>query len=155
MDMSNGECWKWLEVGNIWPLTLRAVFVFFFSSDCTFEWFYLATSFSVRWCIFRISRSRFSFNVMGPTCRSRQRNSKLLVGNCWGLIGISVTNKYLFYWYCSMNAGLHSIVMINIYRHAFTFWHHPGIELGIFRSQVGHSTMCRSKSTGIFCNSSS
>jgi len=29
--------------------------------------------------------------------------------------------------------------MVSIYKHAFTFWHHPGIERGTFRSQVGHS----------------
>jgi len=35
-----------------------------------FEWLDLATSFSVRRYIFRISRSRFSFKVMGPRSRS-------------------------------------------------------------------------------------
>jgi len=29
--------------------------------------------------------------------------------------------------------------VVNIYKHAFTFWHRPGIEPGTFRSQVGHS----------------
>jgi len=29
--------------------------------------------------------------------------------------------------------------MLNIYKHAFTFWHRPGIEPGTFQSQVGHS----------------
>jgi len=27
--------------------------------------------------------------------------------------------------------------VVNIYKHAFTFWHRPGIEPGTFRSQVG------------------
>jgi len=40
-----------------------------------FEWLYLATSFSVRRFIFKISRSRFSFKVIGPKSKSPQRKS--------------------------------------------------------------------------------
>jgi len=32
--------------------------------------------------------------------------------------------------------------MVHIYKHAFTFWHRPGIEPGIFRFQVGHFNHC-------------
>jgi len=30
--------------------------------------------------------------------------------------------------------------VVNIYKHAFTFWHRPGIEPGTFPSIVGHSS---------------
>jgi len=33
----------------------------------------------------------------------------------------------------------HNLIMANIYKHAFTFWHRPWIEPHIFGSQVGHS----------------
>jgi len=58
-----------MEVGDIWPLTLRAVFVFFQPR----LYLHNATSFSARAYIFRISRSRFSFRVIGQRSRSQQQ----------------------------------------------------------------------------------
>jgi len=32
-----------------------------------------------------------------------------------------------------------NLIVVNIYKHTLTFWHHPGIEPGTFQSQVRHS----------------
>jgi len=37
--------------------------------------------------------------------------------------------------------------MVNIYKHAFTFWHHPDIEPGTFRSQVSICTTASASRT--------
>jgi len=73
------SAWK-LVTFWLWPLTLRAVFVFFIIRAIPVEWLYLATSFSVWRYIFRISRPRFSFKVKNYWSK-----------NCWSVIGISVT----------------------------------------------------------------
>jgi len=48
---------------DLWPWEL---FSYFSAQAVPFEWLYLATSFLALWYNFRISRSRFSFKVLGP-----------------------------------------------------------------------------------------
>jgi len=66
-------------VESWWHLTLTfdlySYFHIFPAQAIPFEWLYLATSFLVWRCIFRISRSQFSFKVMSSRSRSWQRKS--------------------------------------------------------------------------------
>jgi len=75
---------------------LESYFRSFSIQAICFEWLDLATSFSVWKHIFKISRSQFSFKVMVQGQgyggeKAIASNSKILAGNCWDLIGISVT----------------------------------------------------------------
>jgi len=63
--------WHLTLTFDLWPSKLLFLFLI---SDIHFEWLYLATSFSWRRYIFRISRSGFSFKVM--VTRSRSRSQK-------------------------------------------------------------------------------
>jgi len=79
---------------------LDSFFVFFPPQAILYEWLYLATSFSVRWYIFRISRSRFSFKVIGPRSRSQQwKSSSVQLKNYWLEIA-GAWSEYLLR-YCS------------------------------------------------------
>jgi len=80
-----------------WLVTfdLESYFCIFLIQGIYFEWLYLATLFSVWRHIFRISRSRFNFKVMGP--RSKQwKSGSMQLNNYWpeiagAWIRISVT----------------------------------------------------------------
>jgi len=66
------SAWKLITFDlDLWPWE----FVFFEIQAIPFECLDLATSFSVWRYIFKISRSRFSFKVMVPRSRSRERIS--------------------------------------------------------------------------------
>jgi len=81
---------------DLWPWELWSYFRIFPAQVIPFEWLYLANSFLVWGYIFRTSRSWFSFKVMiqgqgHGSAKAVACKSNLLVANCWGLIGISVT----------------------------------------------------------------
>jgi len=83
----HGEHWKWFKVADIWPMTWELL-SYFSSSGYTFWMASLTTLFSVWWYIFRMSRSWYSFKVMGLRSRSRQRKSRSLqLKNYWSTSG--------------------------------------------------------------------
>jgi len=66
--------------GSWWALTLWAIFVFSTQAFKPLQLLDLATSFSVCRYVFRMSRSRSSFKVMGS--RSRQQKKRPYAGLC-------------------------------------------------------------------------
>jgi len=99
--MPRGGCWVF---ESWWHMTLtfdlESYFHTFPAQAIPFAWLYLATSFLMWWYIFKMSRSRFSFKVMGPRSRSRQHKScSMQLKSCWSETA-GTWSQYLLQ-YCS------------------------------------------------------
>jgi len=89
INMPHGERWVF---GSWWHLIfdLENYFRIFLIQAIPFKWLYLATSFSVWRFILKIFKSGFSFKVMGPRSRSRQRKSgSVQLKNYWSEISLA------------------------------------------------------------------
>jgi len=89
----NARSWKYLTL----TFDLESCFRTFFIQAICFEWLYLADSFSVWRYSFRISRSRFSFEVMSSRSRSRQWNSSSMQLNNYRSETAGAWSEYLLW----------------------------------------------------------
>jgi len=92
--VGNAPSWTLKVIQSWWHLSLTFnldnYFRAFLISAICFKYIYIATLFSVRRYIFRISKSEFSFKVMGSKPKSRQRKSgsMQLKTTRWKLLGL-------------------------------------------------------------------